>query len=123
MPADSGARISAIAPSSSELSDTVEDQETGLNEKIGDLMTSLKELHAKVDTLMEARRIKDWYTTADVAQIVGKSEYTVREWCRFGRINAVKRKSGGGPHAAWVISHDELQRYEREGLLQIPDLN
>ena len=122
-PADSGIRISAIELNSAELSDQVKIQEPGIKEEFDAIKASLAGLHAKIDTLVEARKVKDWYTTVEIAQIAGKSEYTVREWCRHGRIKAEKRKSGRGPHAAWVVSHDELQRYEREGLLPIPVWN
>ena len=36
---------------------------------------------------------------------------------RHGRIRAEKRQSGRGKHCDWVIAHDELLRYRREGLL------
>jgi hypothetical protein len=121
-PADSGIR-SSIVVNQPELSDPVEDQKLGSNTNFELVMTRLNEIDAKLDTLVEAQKVKDWYTTAEIAQIVAKSEYTVREWCRHGRIKAVKRKSGRGPHAAWVVSHDELERYECEGLLPIPTLN
>jgi hypothetical protein len=119
---DRGIR-SSIAVNQPELGDPVEDPTAGLREEISAIKASLDELHAKFDTLLETSKVKEWYTTAETAQIVGKSEYTVREWCRLNRIKAVKRKSGRGPHAAWVVSHDELQRYEREGLLPIRVLN
>jgi Helix-turn-helix domain len=70
--------------------------------------------------LVERQQIRDWYTTEQVAQLVKKAEFTVREWCRLGRIRAEKRHSGRGAHPAWVVSHQELLRYQREGLL--PDL-
>jgi hypothetical protein len=61
--------------------------------------------------------VKDWYTTEEFAQIVGKAEFTCREWCRHGRIHAAKRKSGRGKSCSWATSHEELLRYQREGLL------
>ncbi|HYT91679.1 MAG TPA: helix-turn-helix domain-containing protein [Gemmataceae bacterium] len=69
--------------------------------------------------LVERQTMRDWYSTDQFAQIVGKAEFTVREWCRQGRIHAEKRRSGRGAHPAWVISHEELQRFQREGLLPI----
>jgi hypothetical protein len=73
-----------------------------------------------LNALVERESVKDWYSTEEFAHAVGRAEFTVREWCRLGRIRAQKRGSGRGPLAAWVISHDELQRYRREGLLRTP---
>jgi hypothetical protein len=70
--------------------------------------------------LVERQQVRGWYTTEQVAQLVKEAEFTVREWCRLGRIRAEKRHSGRGAHPAWVVSHQELLRYQREGLL--PDL-
>lgn len=81
----------------------------------------LARIEQRLDELIAARTIKDWYSTVEFARLVDRNEFTVREWCRLGRINAKKSRSGRGPHASWVVSHDELQRYRREGLL--PDLS
>jgi hypothetical protein len=61
----------------------------------------------------------EWYSTDEFARLVAKAEFTVREWCRHGRIKAQKRLSGRGNSPAWVISHEELLRYQREGLLRL----
>jgi hypothetical protein len=68
-------------------------------------------------TLVEGQTSKDCYSTDEFARIVGRAEFAVRKWTRLGRINAEKRKSGRGPHASWVISHAELLRFQRHGLL------
>lgn len=61
-------------------------------------------------------QVKDWYSVEEFARLVGRSEFTCRQWCRLGRIEARKKASGRGAHAAWAISHAELQRFQREGL-------
>jgi hypothetical protein len=83
------------------------------------LEEQLSRMQAMLASLVEQQKIKDWYTTDELARLTGKAEFTVREWCRLGRIHAQKRRSGRGAYAAWVISHDEWQRYQREGLLPI----
>jgi hypothetical protein len=60
--------------------------------------------------------VKEYYTTAEFASLVGRAEYTCREWARTGRIRAQKRYDGHGRHKSWVISHEELVRFRREGL-------
>lgn len=75
------------------------------------------QLAGVLDLLASQRTIKDWYTTEEFAALVGKAEFTVREWCRLGRVRAEKRQSGRGKHREWVVSHDEMLRYQRDGLL------
>lgn len=79
----------------------------------------LERMEAMLAFLVEQRTVKDWYSTDEFAQLVGKAEFTVREWCRLGRVHAEKKHSGRGSHASWVISHAELLRYQREGLLPL----
>ncbi len=67
--------------------------------------------------ILDQRTVREWYTTEEFAGRVGKAEFTVREWCRHGRIHARKRKSGRGASCSWAIAHDEFLRYQREGLL------
>lgn len=71
----------------------------------------------KLKSIEGNETVKDWYSIEEAAIIFGKAPFTVREWCRQGRINAKKKKSGRGKYQAWVISHDELLRIQREGLL------
>ena len=58
-----------------------------------------------------------YYSTADIARLLGKAEWTVREWCRLGRVHCEKRASGRGASKEWMISHEELCRIKSEGLL------
>jgi hypothetical protein len=80
----------------------------------------LERIEGMLVLLIEQQQVREWYSTDQFAQLVGKAEFTVREWCRLGRVRAEKRRSGRGAFAAWVVSHEELQRYQREGLLPTP---
>jgi hypothetical protein len=82
-----------------------------------DLVARLDRMESLLVILVERETAREWYSTEEFARIVGKAEFTCREWCRHGRIHAQKRASGRGPHPAWAISHAELLRYQREGLL------
>jgi hypothetical protein len=82
-------------------------------ETVGD---RLARIEALLISLVERESVKDWYTTAEFARLVGKAEFTIREYCRLGRLNAEKRMSGRGAFPAWVVAHAELLRYRREGL-------
>lgn len=72
------------------------------------------------DLILSQRQIKDYYSPAEAATVLGKAEFTVREWCRLERVHAQKRRSGRGRSQEWVISHEELLRIQREGLLPVP---
>jgi hypothetical protein len=75
----------------------------------------------RVTELVEAGiEEQQWFTTTEAAELLGKAEFTVREWCRLGRINADKKPSGRGPAGEWTISRNELTRIRNEGLLPDP---
>jgi len=78
----------------------------------------LEKIEAMLTVLVEQQTVKDFYEVEEFARLVGRSCLTCREWCRLGRIRARKKDSGRGAHTAWAISHEELQRYQREGLLR-----
>jgi len=83
------------------------------------ILKELQEVKAMLVVLVERQQVKEWYTIAEIARILGKAEFTVREWARRDRIRAEKRSSGRGAYPAWVISNEELLRYQREGLLPV----
>src|SRR5882757_6898815 len=77
----------------------------------------LQRIEHMLELLVQQRTVKEWYTTAEVAKILCKAEFTVREWCRLGRVRAQKKKCGRGVASEWIISHEELSRVRNEGLL------
>ena len=85
-----------------------------------EVITRLEKIESLLATLVGQRAVKEWYSTAEVAEALDRAEFTVREWCRLGRVRAEKKKAGRGPTSEWIISHAELTRVRNEGLL--PDL-
>ena len=82
-----------------------------------ELLGRLSRIESALQQLLRQKTIKAWYTTEEVAEIVGKAPFTVREWCRHGRVNATKCDCGRGSSKEWIISRDELMRIQTEGLL------
>jgi hypothetical protein len=79
----------------------------------------LARMEQMLSVLVERQQVREWYTTHEFAQAVGKAEFTIREYCRLGRLQAEKRQSGRGAYPQWVLPHAELERYRRNGLLPI----
>jgi len=63
---------------------------------------------------------RDYYTPKQFAAIVGKKVETVYENLKDERIEGTRTNSGRGGIPEWRISNDELKRYQREGLRDIP---
>jgi hypothetical protein len=96
------------------------DEAVAISDRLVGIEVQLKEMRGMLDRLVQQQARRDWYTTAEVAAVLGKAEFTVREWCRLGRIHAEKKGSGRGKYQSWVVSHGELERVQREGLLPLP---
>jgi hypothetical protein len=77
----------------------------------------LERIERMLATLVERETVKEWYSTAEVGRLLGRAEYTVREWCRQERIRAKKKPCGRGKGGEWLVSHEELLRLRNEGLL------
>lgn len=72
----------------------------------------------RIETLLlDQKTIKEWYSISDAAEALGKRPFTVREWCRLGRVNAHKRPCGRGRSQEWILSHSEIERIQNKGLL------
>ncbi len=79
----------------------------------------LERIEQVLVSLVERERTREFYSVEEFARIVGRAEFTCREWCRHGRINADKKVSGRGKYASWAISHLEFLRFQKEGLLPL----
>jgi hypothetical protein len=80
------------------------------------LQERLERIEAMLVVLVERQQVREWYSVEEFARVVGRAEFTCREWCRHGRIKAEKKDSGRGAYASWAISHPELLRFQKEGL-------
>jgi hypothetical protein len=85
--------------------------------RIDGLAARLERIEAALSSLVEQRVPRGWYSTAEAARVLGRAEFTVREWCRLGRVHAEKRRCGRGRSREWMIAHAELLRIQDEGLL------
>lgn len=81
------------------------------------ILERLESIEQQLEVLVANKTQQEWYDTKTAAEILGRSAYSVREWCRHGRVNAVKRMCGRGTAKEWMISHEELERIRSEGLL------
>ena len=84
-----------------------------------DITERLDRIEAALTVLITQRAVKGWYTTEEASKILGKAEFTVRNYCRLGRIRGEKKTSGRGKFQSWVISHEEVMRIQREGILPL----
>jgi excisionase family DNA binding protein len=57
---------------------------------------------------------KPFYTVDEIANIIGKSCFTVRVWCKQGHIMADRIQRGES--SRFRISDEELRRYLANGL-------
>jgi hypothetical protein len=85
----------------------------------GQILERLERIEQTLQALVRERTIEEYYSVAEVAEILGRAEFTVREWCRLGRIWAEKRACSRGNSKEWMISHEELTRIQNQGLLAV----
>lgn len=84
-----------------------------------EMKTWMDKVEQLLAVLVQRQTVKDWYSIEQFAEIVGKAEFTVRNWCRLGRLHAEKKGSGRGTFQEWAVSHAELLRYQKNGLLPL----
>jgi transposase len=89
------------------------------NARSDDIEMRLERIERLLNQLVPTKTRREFYSTAEVAKILDRAEFTVREWCRHGRILAEKRACGRGFSKEWMISHDEVERIKNEGLLPL----
>ncbi len=96
--------------------DEINETLRGICHQQTEMIAMVKEVQGVV---LSQKPIKEWYSVVEVADTLGKKPYTVREWLRLGRITGKKQACGRGKSKDWMISHEELTRYQNEGLLDL----
>jgi hypothetical protein len=83
---------------------------------LGQQVASLDKKLAEIHQVVLAQKVeKEWYTTSELAEALGKSQYTVQErWCNEGRIECEKDPENG----KWRIPGCEFRRLVGGGALK-----
>ncbi len=83
---------------------------------LGQQLVALEEKVTEIhQTVMDQRVEKEWYTTTELADALGKSQYTIQErWCNEGRIECEKDPESG----KWRIPGQEFRRLVGGGALK-----
>ena len=87
-----------------------------LAQRIEVIESTVKEIR---DLLANPAPKRDSYSVGEVAIMLSRAEFTVREWARLGRINASKGDTGAGPTQQWIVTAEEVERIRNEGLLPL----
>jgi hypothetical protein len=80
-----------------------------LDSQLREILVSQKQIF---DMLSSQQVTKQWYTTSELAEIMGVKQYTVQErWCNKGRIECEKDPDSG----KWRIPGHEVRRLKNGG--------
>jgi excisionase family DNA binding protein len=91
-----------------------------MEKEIHDLLVYLKLAVDDVRAKLSAR-YKPVYTVEEIADLCGRSAYTVRRWIGEGRIKAI-RVAGTGPKGRLLVARDQLDMLVAGGLAaDVPD--
>lgn len=75
-------------------------------------------MQGQLAALVDRPAVKEFYTTEEFAKAAGfQSAKTVRDYLADGRLRGVKKRNGRGTRKTWAIPHEELLRFQEEGLL------
>jgi excisionase family DNA binding protein len=88
-----------------------------LESLVGDLVVrKLPSLDARLIELREllVSRRKDHFVVEEIAELTGRSAYTVRRWISEGKLRAI-RLQDGGPRGRLLIPRSELERIVAAG--------
>ena len=75
--------------------------------QINDRLTAVESMLKTICSRLDQQAIeKEWYTTVEVAGLLGRRQYTVQEkWCNQGRVECEKDDAG-----RWRIPGHEVKR-------------
>jgi hypothetical protein len=91
--------------------------ETALLAELAELRAEMKGMKEALDVLLKRQTVKEFYSTEEFAELTGLKPKTVRDYLSESRLQGTKQRSGHGRAKKWAVPHEELLRFQREGLL------
>jgi excisionase family DNA binding protein len=92
-------------------------KDPNVNDFVGRIVIMLEQLMSKLDAIQSCLtdHMKPWLTVEEIAELTGRSPFTVRRWITEGRISAT-RIAGTGPRGRLLVARAELDKLIAEGL-------
>ena len=92
-------------------------QESVLHQSSADTSAMLEKIMATLEDISArlAGTRKDFYTVEEIAELTGRSAYTIRRWITEKRIHA-RRVAGTGPKGRLLIPRDQVDVLIASGL-------
>jgi excisionase family DNA binding protein len=90
---------------------------------ISELREKLPLMEDKIEKVRElfGRRRKEHYLVEEIAELTGRSAYTIRRWVGEGKLNAIRLRDGG-PRGKLLVPRSELDRLVAASMgADIPD--
>ncbi len=72
----------------------------------------------RLDRLEKAQTLsiaKEAYTTEEAAERIGRSDWTVRQWCNKGQVPGAYKVRGKGRTGEWRIPHEAVVALQARG--------
>jgi hypothetical protein len=88
-----------------------------VEERIAPLLEAILQRQVFLQDRLALTVVKETYTIEETAGRLGRSDWTIRQWCNHGQVNGAKKVHGKGRTGEWRIPHDEVVRLQNEGPL------
>src|SRR4051812_3170812 len=83
-------------------------------------LDSLNDRLDRIEERLAMNVVKEAYTTEEGAERLGRSHWTVRQWCNKGQVPGAKKVRGKGRTGEWRIPHEVLVKLQAEGPGPLP---
>jgi excisionase family DNA binding protein len=91
-----------------------------VDQEVRDLLTYIRSAVDDIRAQLAAKH-KSHYTVEEIADMFGRSAFTIRRWIGTGRIKAI-RVEGTGPKGRLLVPRDQLDVLIGEGMAAaVPD--
>jgi hypothetical protein len=90
-----------------------------VEDRLSTVMTAIVQCLERLEEQLSLSVVKESYTTEEVAERLGRAEWTVRQWCNKKQVTGAKKVRGKGRSGEWRIPHEELLRLQSEGPLPV----
>lgn len=79
------------------------------------LLREIIERLDRIERFQTLAVVKEAYTTEDAAEKLGRSEWTVRNWCNKGQVEGAYKVRGKGRTGEWRLTHEAVVNLQSKG--------